>query len=340
MVHYFLISSCFFGKDPLIIFTITNKISGKIYVGHTRNKLHKQWEKIVDAANNQLDFPLYHEIRVHGSKHFSVDEYEYADTLEEAKKIEKEVIELFNANSLRGYKTSNVVIKKGLPKKKNSKLEADIKKLFVVNSLSENDIETALIFEQDLKYISRQKMLADGDDTSDDASEQAVQESTADQQHLLTLTQKGVVPGLKPEKLKNEPTDNFFVNKDKLLTNLSDTDLPGKKSTFEFSEQSFSFDVGLTRQPDKKKEKVIADTGYHPPHKEQEKPNNNTESVTDIAAKTEEMVISDAIIRHRATLCEPDAAAKRNQRKVNIKIMLERILEKENLIKRKLEPSP
>jgi len=119
----------------LIIFTITSQLSGQIYVGSTRNDLQEQWEKLIHASNADLDFPLYKEIRRQGLEHFSIEEYDYVETREEAKEIEKEVMLLHNAQSLRGYKTSERIIHK---KRKNKELlqkaERSLKELFSIDA--------------------------------------------------------------------------------------------------------------------------------------------------------------------------------------------------------------
>ncbi|WP_211826604.1 GIY-YIG nuclease family protein [Kistimonas asteriae] len=102
----------------MIIFTITNKITNQVYVGNTRNDLYSQWQKMVTAAEQQLDYPLYKDIRVHGADNFSVEVYDYVDTREELAEVEQDAIELFNAKSLKGYKTTTVCIS---PKKKPRK---------------------------------------------------------------------------------------------------------------------------------------------------------------------------------------------------------------------------
>lgn len=132
----------------MIIFTVKNQVSGQIYVGYTRSNLQEQWQKIINAAEENLDFPLYREIRAHGVELFSVDEYDYAETRDEVKEVEDEVIRLYNAKSLRGYKTSNLIIKKKTRKRATSKKEDKaLKKLFVVNPLTDPDIDDALILE-------------------------------------------------------------------------------------------------------------------------------------------------------------------------------------------------
>ncbi|WBA83051.1 GIY-YIG nuclease family protein [Endozoicomonas sp. GU-1] len=115
----------------MIIFTVTNKTTSQVYVGSTRNDLVDQWEKMVAAAEQNLDYPLYQEIRVHGRDSFVVEEWDFVDDRNELNALEQEAIETLNARSLRGYRTSTVKIQ---PKKKTrtrkSSLEKELASIF------------------------------------------------------------------------------------------------------------------------------------------------------------------------------------------------------------------
>ena len=109
----------------MIIFTVTNKTTSQVYVGSTRNGLIDQWEKMVAAAEQNLDYPLYCEIRTNGRDGFTVEEWDYVDDRGELAALEQEAIEIFGARSLRGYKTSTVKIQ---PKKKTRTRKSSIEK--------------------------------------------------------------------------------------------------------------------------------------------------------------------------------------------------------------------
>ena len=115
----------------MIIFTVTNKTTSQVYVGSTRNDLVDQWEKMVAAAEQNLDYPLYQEIRVHGRDGFVVEEWDFVEDRNELNTLEQEAIETLDARSLRGYKTSTVKIQ---PKKKTrtrkSNLEKELANIF------------------------------------------------------------------------------------------------------------------------------------------------------------------------------------------------------------------
>ena len=115
----------------MIIFTVTNRTTSQVYVGSTRNSLSDQWEKMVAAAEQNLDYPLYQEIRAHGPDAFVVEEWDYIDNRDELNALEQEAINTLNARSLKGYKTSTIKIQ---PKKKTrarkSSLEKEMANIF------------------------------------------------------------------------------------------------------------------------------------------------------------------------------------------------------------------
>ncbi len=122
----------------MIIFTITNKVTGQVYVGSTRNDLECQWAKIQAATEQGLDFPLYRAIRTHGEDAFDVEEWDRAEDRQELLELEEEAIERLGAISLRGHKTSTVVIR---PKKKvrKRKSAADKEAAFLLAQIQSDD---------------------------------------------------------------------------------------------------------------------------------------------------------------------------------------------------------
>ncbi|RRJ83243.1 GIY-YIG nuclease family protein [Aestuariirhabdus litorea] len=90
----------------MIVFTVSNRSTGKTYVGTTRNPLLLQWEKIVEAAESGLDYPLYREIRAQGADNFQLEEWDYTDDRSELQELEREALEALGAESLKGYKTA------------------------------------------------------------------------------------------------------------------------------------------------------------------------------------------------------------------------------------------
>lgn len=104
---------------------MTNKITGQIYVGSTRNDLESQWKKMLAAASQNLDYPLYDEIRSYGHNNFQVEEWDFTTNRSELAQLEREALETLNAKSLKGYKTSTVKIQ---PKKKTRQRKPIIEK--------------------------------------------------------------------------------------------------------------------------------------------------------------------------------------------------------------------
>lgn len=124
----------------MIIFTVTSNITGQVYVGSTRNDLESQWEKMVAAAQQDLDYPLYREIRINGEDAFTVEEWDRAENRQELQDLEQEALDHFGAKSLRGYKTSTVKI---LPKKKTRQRKSSIEReLAAIFSSETSDNET------------------------------------------------------------------------------------------------------------------------------------------------------------------------------------------------------
>lgn len=127
----------------MIIFTVTNNKTGQVYVGSTRNELADQWGKMVSAALQNMDFPLYQEIRTHGEESFTVEEWDAVEDRKELNALMKEALDTLNARSLNGYKTSNVIVKptkrRAAPKK--SKIEKELLSIIEAEAVSSDDWE-------------------------------------------------------------------------------------------------------------------------------------------------------------------------------------------------------
>ena len=111
----------------MIIFTVTNTVTNQVYVGSTRNDLEDQWDKMVAAADQNLDYPLYRDIRTHGTEAFSREIYDMAENRAELAELEQDAVDSLGAISLRGHKTSTVIIKKKAPvRRKKSAAEKEL----------------------------------------------------------------------------------------------------------------------------------------------------------------------------------------------------------------------
>lgn len=95
----------------MVVFKITNTITGKHYIGTSFNSGFQRFEQYVEAANEGLDFPLYDDIREHDMSAFSVEELFETDDKEELYELEKDYVSIYNGESLRGYKIGQTTSK-------------------------------------------------------------------------------------------------------------------------------------------------------------------------------------------------------------------------------------
>ncbi|CAM3587869.1 GIY-YIG nuclease family protein [Parendozoicomonas haliclonae] len=134
----------------MIIFTVTNTVTNQVYVGSTRNDLEDQWDKMVAAAEQNMDFPLYRDIRRHGTDCFHREIYDMAENRVELAELEKNALEDLDAISLRGHKTSNVVIRKKAPVRRKAS-EAEKELLELLDSFATDDLDDELPMEETKK---------------------------------------------------------------------------------------------------------------------------------------------------------------------------------------------
>ncbi|MBM6549765.1 GIY-YIG nuclease family protein [Marinomonas ostreistagni] len=95
----------------MVVFKITNNVTGKHYIGTSFNSGFQRFEQYVEAANENLDFPLYEDIRQHGVDAFSVEELYDTNDKEELYELEQDYLVIYNAESLRGYKIGQTTAK-------------------------------------------------------------------------------------------------------------------------------------------------------------------------------------------------------------------------------------
>ncbi|TYL47670.1 GIY-YIG nuclease family protein [Marinomonas sp. IMCC 4694] len=113
----------------MVVFRITNNISGKHYIGTSFNSGFQRFEQYVEASNEGLDFPLYNDIRENGIDAFTVEElYETSDK-QELYELETDYISIYNGESLRGYKIAQTA-------EKATNLNTGKKALFDANGVS------------------------------------------------------------------------------------------------------------------------------------------------------------------------------------------------------------
>ncbi|MCV2402610.1 GIY-YIG nuclease family protein [Marinomonas sp. C2222] len=113
----------------MIVFKITNNITGKHYIGTSFNSGFQRFEQYVEATEVGLDFPLYNDIKEHGTAAFTVEElYETSDK-KELYELESDYLSIYNGESLRGYKIAQTA-------EKSVNLNFGKKALFDANGVS------------------------------------------------------------------------------------------------------------------------------------------------------------------------------------------------------------
>jgi len=95
----------------LVVFKITNNITGKHYIGTSFNSGFQRFEQYIEATNEGLDFPLYNDIRENGVEAFAVEELFETSDKQELYELETDYISIYNGESLRGYKIAQTAEK-------------------------------------------------------------------------------------------------------------------------------------------------------------------------------------------------------------------------------------
>ncbi|MEP3349609.1 MAG: GIY-YIG nuclease family protein [Marinomonas sp.] len=113
----------------MVVFKITNNISGKHYIGTSFNSGFQRFEQYVEATKEGLDFPLYNDIRESGIEAFIVEELFETSDKQELYELETDYISIYNGESLRGYKIAQTA-------EKSVNLNLGKKALFDANGVS------------------------------------------------------------------------------------------------------------------------------------------------------------------------------------------------------------
>ena len=88
----------------MIVYKITNKINGKMYVGQTSQPLMKRWNRHKSPLNHRRHSYLYNAICKHGSDNFSVDALVVVGSKQEMDFYEREFIKVLDLrNPDKGY---------------------------------------------------------------------------------------------------------------------------------------------------------------------------------------------------------------------------------------------
>ena len=93
----------------MLIYKITNRITGKIYVGLTTMSLSDRWNDHKSCSRNPAKYTsaLYCSMRKHGVENFTIEVIDTAATLEELNIKERTYIKAFNTLVPNGYNLDN-----------------------------------------------------------------------------------------------------------------------------------------------------------------------------------------------------------------------------------------
>lgn len=86
-----------------VIYRITNKVNGKVYIGLTTVPLDERWRNHINSVG-RVKRPLYNSMKKHGIGNFIIEEIDRADDFEELGKLERKYIaEYKSTNPENGY---------------------------------------------------------------------------------------------------------------------------------------------------------------------------------------------------------------------------------------------
>lgn len=90
----------------MIIYKITNKINGMVYIGQTKRSLEARWKAHCAAVNSRISyFKLQKAIVEYGKESFAIEQIDVAATKDEADEKESYWIKHYNAIE-NGYNTA------------------------------------------------------------------------------------------------------------------------------------------------------------------------------------------------------------------------------------------
>ncbi|NFO99068.1 hypothetical protein FDC62_12905 [Clostridium botulinum] len=90
----------------MIIYKITCKLNGKVYIGQTSETLQKRFKRHMGYQKNEHDTKFYRAIRKYGVENFAIEQIDTANTQEELDDKEMYWIEQYNAIN-KGYNSKS-----------------------------------------------------------------------------------------------------------------------------------------------------------------------------------------------------------------------------------------
>ena len=170
----------------MIVFTITNNESDRVFVASSRNAPEDRWEQLITQANEGSEGEIFDEIRNHDTDVFSVEEWGFGEDPKEIRQLMREAQHDLGATVVNTGKVD------GLPSAKRKKLtDREASKLL-------EDIEKSLANDSDDDLIPIPSMRA-----SDKAEAQEEEMPSSDEASTANHT-----PSLnKTEATKPAPVD-------------------------------------------------------------------------------------------------------------------------------------
>lgn len=96
----------------MIVFTATDTVSHKIFVGSTREELEPHWAQLVEQAKQGTAGRIYDAIRTHGASQFAIEEWALAESGRELRELVQEARDTLGAEPIKVAKTIPAKAKK------------------------------------------------------------------------------------------------------------------------------------------------------------------------------------------------------------------------------------
>lgn len=119
----------------MIIYKITNKINGKVYIGQTIRSLSVRWAK--HCCKEKKNYAIQNAIQKYGKENFTVEEIDGANSLSELNYLEQHHIYINNCTAPNGYNLTSGGNNGGKRSEESKKKMSDAKRGKKRNPFSE-----------------------------------------------------------------------------------------------------------------------------------------------------------------------------------------------------------